>query len=80
MKQSNLDRLHEIQEEMLDLLSEARGILSKDAPRSVRERAKAYWLAHAEMALTNEHQYLGGSMCSFEDTLGELERGEEEDE
>jgi len=62
-------RLEEIQEEMLSLLDEARGILEGTRAYS---RADAYWLAHVKIALTNEHDYLGESMCSMEDTIEEL--------
>ena len=36
-------------------------------------RAEAYWKAHIICALRNDHQYLGGSMCTLEDTIEELE-------
>ena len=36
------------------------------------QRAKAYWLAHVTMALTRDHDYLGGSMVTMQDTLTEL--------
>ncbi len=76
-------RLCEIKDEMLELLGEAHDIVRALAREShndiILARAEAYWLPHVEMALSNDHQYLGGSMCSMEDTIQELnaEEGEE---
>jgi len=65
-----VNRLWEIQEEMLGLLGEARELL-----RGTRayDRADAYWLAHIRVALGSGHGYLDRSMCSMEDTISELE-------
>ena len=68
--QQDIQRLKDIQEEMLGLLAEADQLL-RGTP--AYQRAKSYWLAHVETALTNSHGYLGGSMCSMEDTITELE-------
>jgi hypothetical protein len=73
LKAEALDRLKEIQGEMLELLDEADRILRHDFKGMIYERAKSYWLAHVKMALTKDHGYLGGSMCDFEDTLKEAE-------
>jgi len=59
-------RLEEIKNEMLDLLGEARELVEGT---NEEDRAEAYWLAHIEMALINEHRYVGGSMCTMEDTI-----------
>jgi len=64
-----VDRLEEIQEQMLSLLGEAREIL--EGTRAY-DAADAYWLAHVEMALVNEHRWLGGSMVTMEDSIEEL--------
>jgi len=60
-----IDRLWEIQEEMLELLDEAKEILRD---------TKAY--DRADAALTSDHGYLDRSMCSMEDTIQELEEAE----
>ena len=73
LKAEALDRLKEIQGEMLELLDEADRILRHDFGGMIYERARSYWLAHVKMALTKEHGYLGGSMCNFEDTISECE-------
>jgi hypothetical protein len=72
------ERLVEIQEEMLELLEEAKNILRRE-DGIVYDRAKAYWLAHVEMGLTNSHSYMGSSTVSMEDTINEC-RPEEESE
>lgn len=72
-------RLEEIQAEMGRLVEEAGGILRR-AGGQPYERARAYWLAHIEMALTKEHGYLGGSMVTFSDTLRELREDEDGDD
>lgn len=66
------DRLKEIQEQMQDLLSEAKEIIRR-GPKWNYDRAKSYWLAHVEMGLSNEHSYLGSAGCSMDDTINELE-------
>ena len=73
------DELVEIQQEMLELLDRARQLLHA-APNMTRQRAEAYWLPHATMALTNDHGYLGGSMVTMQNTITELaEANEDED-
>jgi hypothetical protein len=63
------DRLEEIKDEMLELLHEARRLVRTTAERS---RAESYWLPHIEMALHDDHEYLGGSMCTMTDTIAGL--------
>ena len=65
------EELGEIQQEMLAWLAQARHLLRR-APGMTGQRAKAYWLAHGTMALTRDHDYLGGSMVTMQDTLTEL--------
>jgi len=65
-----LERLMEIKEEMLELLREANSLL-RDAP--MYDRAKGYWIAHIRTALDKDHGYMGGSMCTFQDTIEEFE-------
>jgi hypothetical protein len=86
---ADVDRLREIQEEMLDLLGEARSLVQRagmdSGQRVIFERARAYWLAQVAMGLSNDHEYLGGATCSLSDTLSELEAlvgddSEEDDE
>ena len=61
-----------IHEQMLDLLHQAERLL-RAAPDPTYQRAKAYWLAHITMALTDEHDYLGSGTVTMQETIRELE-------
>ena len=65
------DELREIQTQILDLLDQANQIVRK-ADRGICNRAESYWLAHAKMAITKEHFYLGGSTVTMDDTIEEI--------
>jgi len=73
------EQLRDIQAEMIDLLDQAQRLL-RSVPGMTRERAESYWLAHARMAITKNHGYLGGSMVDMDDTIAELENADEGDE
>ena len=64
-----VEELEYIQEQMLDLLSQAEGLVRGTSEAS---SAQAYWLAHIETALSNDHGYLGGSMTTMQDTIDAL--------
>lgn len=66
------DELRELQAQMLECMDQARSLIEKSGLDITLQRADAYWLAHARIALTNDHGYLGGSMCSMEDTIDEI--------
>jgi len=72
------DRIREIADEIRELLAEAMDIAGGDD--MVYARARSYWYPHILIALGGDHGYLGGSMCSMEDTANELEEEDEEDE
>lgn len=76
---NNYDRLCEIQEQMLDLLEEADSIVRRSGNRPAYEKAKAYWLGHVEMALVKNGRYIGGSMCTMDDTIAVFEHEDDED-
>lgn len=63
-------RLVEIKEEMLELLRETQSLLRGTGEE---ERARSYWYAHIRMALDDDHSYLGGSMCTLQDSIDALE-------
>ena len=69
-------RFEEIKEQIKELLDEAFDLV----PDHARARAESYWYAHIAMALDEDHGYLGGSMCSMQDTLEEFDEEDEEDE
>lgn len=77
MQKYDFDRLVEIQSEMLELLQEAKQLLRNEG--FAYEQAKAYWLAHIEMGLTNDSSYVGKSMCSMEDTINLVNPGDDEE-
>lgn len=72
-----LDRLREIQCEIEILLDEAMHCVRGAGGSTAR--AEAYWKAHIICALCNDHQYLGGSMATMQDTIEELEQAEPDD-
>jgi len=69
--------LENVLEQMTYLMSEARSIVEGTSEQS---RAEAYWIAHIEMALDDQHGYLGGSMCTISETINCLREEELEDE
>ncbi len=79
MNKQDHARLIEIQEEMINLLSEAKDLIRCSDNKMAYERAKSYWMAHVEMGLSNDHYYASSSMCSMEDTIKELEPSNEAD-
>ena len=71
-----VERLKEIREEMLELLSEARKLIEGTNEEAC---AEGYWLSSIEIELSKTHSYVDRSMCSMEDTIEALEEeGEEE--
>lgn len=82
LTRNEIDRLTDIKNEMISLLNEAKGII-RLGPAITQDRAKGYCLAQLEMALTNEHGYLGSATVSLENVIDELESnldGESESE
>jgi len=69
-------RFEEIKEQIKELLDEAFDLV----PDHARARAESYWYAHISTALDEDHGYLGGSMCSMQDTLEEFDEEDEEEE
>ena len=72
-----IEELEYIQEQMQDLLGQAANIVSGTSEAS---SAQAYWLAHIETALSNDHGYLGGSMTTMQDTIDALRQGSDDEE
>lgn len=66
-----IHRLREIQNEIEELIDEAMHCI-RDAGGSTAQ-AEAYWKVHIICALRNEHEYLGGSMVTMQDTIEALE-------
>lgn len=73
------EALYEIKEVMLEATQRARQILHGTG--MTRERAVSYWLAHIEMALGDDHGYLGGDMFTMQSAIDELnDEGKRTDE
>ncbi len=70
------ERLEEIKEQMLELLDEAKDLIPEGI---TKERARCYWYAHIKTALLKEHEYLGGSLVTLDDTINELSEDEEDE-
>lgn len=62
---------------MTQLLCEAREIVRMLDPM-VYKKADRTWMAHLEMALTRDHEYLGSADGTIEDTISELAGSERE--
>ena len=71
------EKLNEIKEQMLELLDEAKDLIPEGM---AKERARCYWYAHIKTALLKEHEYLGGSLVTMDDTISELDEETEEEE
>jgi hypothetical protein len=72
LTEDDVERMEEIKEEIKELLDESRFILKNADNRMTYERASSYWLAHIVTSLDNDHDYLGGSMCTLQDSIDEL--------
>ena len=71
------ERFEEIICEIGELVEEAIGLMPNDDvyrnggyPMLV-DRAKSYWYAHIKLALDDDHEFIGRSMCNMKDTLEE---------
>lgn len=74
---SNKLRFEEIKDQIKELLDEAIDLVPEGG---VKERARAYWYPHIIMALDSDHEYMGGSICTMEDTANEFDEEEDYDE
>tara|TARA_Y200000002_G_scaffold382867_1_gene401764 strand:+ start:3011 stop:3238 length:228 start_codon:yes stop_codon:yes gene_type:complete len=66
----------EIKHQIKELLEEAIRLV----PDSEEARARSYWYSQIVTALDDDHEYMGSSMCSMQDTIDEWHDGEEDDE
>ena len=70
-------RFEEIIGEIKELLEEALDLVPEGMARS---RAESYWYGNMIVNVNEDHGYMGGSMCSMQDTLEEFEEIDEEEE
>lgn len=75
----SVEELIDIKHNMRMLLDEALDII-RQHDKHEYERAKCYWYAHIRMALDNDHDYLGRTMATIEDSIEGLENSAEQSE
>jgi hypothetical protein len=88
MTESHENRLEEARAEARDELVEIADELREIRDRTdqvlraiggiTERRARAYWYAQLTMLIDSEHEYLGNAGHSLQQTIEELESGEEE--
>ena len=71
------NRSEEIICEIRELLDEALELVPEGFTRS---RAESYWYGNMIVNVTDDHRFIGGSMCSMQDTLEEFDEEEEDEE
>ena len=71
------NRFEEIIGEIKELLEEAIDLVPEGLSRA---RAKSYWYANMIINVTEDHEYMGSSMCSMQDTLEEFDDEEKDKE
>jgi len=69
--------LEELKVQIREAVDQAKELLG-DAGGMIGERARRTWIAHIEMALDHDHEWLGGSDQTMQDTLNELVSGEDD--
>lgn len=72
------DRLKEIQNEMEDLLEEAKNLVRRSGDKLECERAKTYWIAYIESAIDGAKSPM--LRCTMGDTIIALKPSEDGDE
>ena len=74
---SDKQRFEEIIGEIKELLEEAIDLVPEGICRS---RAESYWYAHMIVNVNEDHDYMGGSMHSMQDTLEEFDDKDEDED
>tara|TARA_E500000331_G_scaffold343774_1_gene379040 strand:+ start:2477 stop:2797 length:321 start_codon:yes stop_codon:yes gene_type:complete len=69
-------RFSEIINDINDLMGEAINLI----PENMVARAKSYWYAHIMCAVSDDHEFLGGSSHHMQDCLDDWMEQEEEDD
>ena len=72
-----VEELEYVQEQMIDLIDQASRLVSGTSEDGA---AQAYWVAHIKTALSNDHEYMGGSMTTMQDTIDALRNGDDDEE
>ncbi len=71
MNEEAITRLKEIKEEIKALLYESREIIQTEFTDEY-QTANSYWIPHIAGALDKDHEWLGGSTTTFQDTLDSI--------
>jgi len=66
------EQLEEKREQLLSIVEEVKMLVNQIPSSNIQSGAKLYWLAQLEIQLGGEHSYLGGSMCTMENTIDAL--------
>jgi hypothetical protein len=66
-----IERLNEIRDEIGELVHEAKDIL-KSQNDDAAATGNAYWYAQIVCALSDDHDYIGGSMCTLQGSINGL--------
>ena len=75
-----VDVLQELLEEIKEKVEYAFELVAQVSPEDVTARAKAYWYAQILTTLDEDSQWLGGSMCTLQDTINELSELDEDED
>ena len=68
----NIKNLEHIKDQIKELVNDALNIVKESNDTRLIEQAKSYWYANILCQLDKDHEYLGGSMCSIQDTIDSL--------
>jgi len=77
---SQHERLQEIKDQIKESLEEATQIIRRSENERIIEAFKGYVLGNILPQLDDEHDFLSGSMFSFQDAIDELDPGGDEEE
>lgn len=72
-KMEAVDALYELQAEIKEKVEEAFEIVSEAGDEALKARAHGYWYASILCELDEDHGFVGGSMCTLQDTINQLE-------
>ena len=67
----DVEQLRELQMKIFDAVEEIKQIMDKQ-PVNIADEANNYWIAHILCALSDDNDYLGGSMVTMDDTLRKI--------
>lgn len=69
IKSKDFEKLLSIKDKMLTMIDEAIKIIPEGI---IQIRAKSSWYAQVKTAILKEHEFIGGSYVTLEDTINEV--------